>query len=118
MWKDLLEIVRKDPCTPKEAREVIDYLKRGAKARFYADENFPSAATELLRSMGARVRTAADADMLGHPDEAHATYALKHELVLLSCDRDYLNKSRFPLISCPAIFVFQFGAGTSEEYLQ
>ena len=44
MWKDLLEIVREEPCTPKEAREVLDYLERGTKARFYADENFPSAA--------------------------------------------------------------------------
>ena len=53
--------------------------------------------------------------MLGHPDGAHAAYALKNGLVLLSCDRDYLNKGRFPLISCPAIFVFQFGSGTAEE---
>ncbi|RDS79588.1 hypothetical protein DWU98_17515 [Dyella monticola] len=115
MWKDLLEIVRKDPCPPKQALEVIEYLKRGAKARFYADENFPSAATELLRSKGASVRTAVEANMLGLPDEAHAAYALKHRTILLSCDRDYLNNGRFPLISCPAIFVFQFDSGTGEE---
>lgn len=115
MWRDLMESVLEDPCPPDQAREVLDYMRRRAKARFYADENFPAATVDLLRSMGAVVKTAADTQMQGFPDEAHAAYALKHGLVLVTCDRDYLDERRFPLISCPAIFVFQFGGGTEAE---
>jgi hypothetical protein len=42
---------------PKEAQQVFTYLKRKAKARFYADENFPEQAIALLREMGAKVQT-------------------------------------------------------------
>jgi hypothetical protein len=40
-WVDLADLVRRNPPTPREAQQVLDYLARRAKARFYADENFP-----------------------------------------------------------------------------
>lgn len=118
MWRDLTDVVEADPPTTKEAQEVLHYLALRAKARFYVDENFPTSAVILLRSIGAQVRTANDAGLLGHPDENHAAYALRNGLVLLSCDRDFLDNGRFPLIHCPAIFVFQFGSGTRREIQQ
>ncbi|GGA40871.1 DUF5615 family PIN-like protein [Dyella nitratireducens] len=115
MWKDLVAIALEDPCSPKEAAEVLDNLAKKAKARFYADENFPLLAAQVLRKMGGKVKTAAEANMLGFPDEAHAAYALKRKLILVTCDRDFLNQAKFPLIKCPAIFVFNFGGGSEHE---
>ena len=57
MWVDFEAKAPK----PKEAQEVFTYLKRKAKARFYADENFPEQAIALLREMGAKVQTSRQA---------------------------------------------------------
>ena len=53
-----------------------------------------------------------------HPDENHGAYALKHGYILITCDRDYLNERRFPLIHCPAIAVVDFGTGSAQEIRQ
>jgi hypothetical protein len=65
--------------------------------------------------MGGRVITVQDSGRRGEPDENHAAYALKHGLILATCDRDYLNESRFPLIHCPALVVLDFGSGSLQE---
>src|SRR6266511_4239341 len=114
-WVDVIELVRANPPTKKEMEQVMDYRRRRAKPKFYADENFPSRAARLLRQRGGRVLTAQDAGMAGHPDEDHVAFALRGGYILLTCDRDYLNERRFPLIHCPAIVVFDFGAGSREE---
>ena len=114
-WRNIDEMVAEDPPSPREAQEVIDALARRAVARFYADENFPNTATDELRTMRARVTTAQQANLLGHPDENHLAYAKRKGLVLVTCDRDYLNERRHPLIHCPAIVVFNFGSGMREE---
>jgi predicted nucleic acid-binding protein len=114
-WVDAKIVSRQNPPKPQEIQQAEDYVQRRAKPRFFADENFPAVATAVLRSMGAKVRTAQEARRCRHPDENHAAYALKHGLALVSCDRDFLNERRFPLIHCPAIFVFDFGNGTVEE---
>ena len=95
--------------------QIFEYKGRRAKPRFYADENFPEAASELLRRLGARVSTAQEVRLRRHPDENHAAYALRKGLILLSCDRDYLDERRFPLIHCPANVVFDFGSGSIQE---
>lgn len=117
-WIDIIERVRAESPTKKEAEQVLDYQRRKAKPRFYADENFPVLAGQVLRKMGARLSTARDAGLAGHPDEDHAAYALKHGYVLVTCDRDYLDECRFPLIHCPAIIVFDFGSGSLAEIRQ
>lgn len=111
-WVDLVTIVAAESLPSKnEIAQVRDYIRRKAKARFYADENFPNRAIALLRNLGVSLTTARDAALTGHPDENHCAYALKHGYVLVTCDRDYLDNRRFPLIGCPAIFVFNFGDG-------
>jgi predicted nuclease of predicted toxin-antitoxin system len=117
-WIDLEVLVRKNPPTQKEVQQVLDFMALRAKARFYADENFPRQAVELLREAGARVRTAQEVGLGGHPDEKHIAYALKKVLVLLTCDRDFLDERRYPIIHCPAIFVFDFGSGSASEMKQ
>jgi hypothetical protein len=115
MWIDIEVLV--DP-TLRERQQVRDYLARRSKARFCADENFPERAVSFLREMGARVHTAEEASLVGQSDENYSSYALRHGLVLLTCDRDFLDEKRFPLVHCPAIFVFDFGAGTVREMKQ
>ena len=94
----------------------MDFARRKAKPRFYADENFSKLATDLLRRrLKADVLTVQDTRRKGHPDENHASEALRLGRVLITCDRDYLDKRRFPLIHCPALVVFDFGRGTAGE---
>jgi predicted nuclease of predicted toxin-antitoxin system len=106
------------PPKKKEADEVLKYVARKAKVRFFADENFPMRAVEILRAMGAKVLTVQEAGTRRHPDENHAAFALREGLILLTCDRDFLDNRRFPLVHCPAIFVFDFGDGTEREIRQ
>ncbi|MGD0293436.1 MAG: DUF5615 family PIN-like protein [Terracidiphilus sp.] len=105
-----------NPASHKEIAQATDYAKKKAKARFYADENFPAQATNLMREAGLDVITAQEAGNRRHPDENHAAYALRARRVLITCDRDYLDERRFPLIHCPAIVVFDFGPGTIQHF--
>ncbi|SRR6266576_3316097 len=114
-WIDIENIVADDQPTEREKRQVYDYARRRAKPRFYADENFPSVAIKILRQLGADVLTVRDARRRGHPDENHTAEALRLGRILITCDRDYLNDRRFPLIHCPALIVFDFGSGTVED---
>jgi hypothetical protein len=56
MWVDFEAEAPK----PKEAQQVFAYFKRKAKARFYADENFPDEPSgrieQTLRRGSTRVR--------------------------------------------------------------
>jgi predicted nuclease of predicted toxin-antitoxin system len=113
MWIDF-----KAEMPKKEVQQVISYFKRKAKARFYADENFPERAVSLLRAMGAKVQTSYQAGLNGRSDQDQLAYALRDGLVLVTCDRDFLDERRYPLIHCPAIFVFDFGSGSAEEMKQ
>lgn len=116
-WVSLAEIAKNKPPSQKEIDQLIEHRRRNAKAKFYADENFPSLATELVRANGYHILTAQRANMRGHPDENHAALALRHKRVLLTCDRDYLDHSRFPLIHCPVIVVCNFGPGSANDIL-
>ena len=62
-----------------------------------------------------QVLTAKEAGLNGHPDENHVAFALKNGCVLLTCNRDYLDEQRFPVVHCPAIVVFGFGSGSLNE---
>jgi predicted nuclease of predicted toxin-antitoxin system len=114
-WIDAVEVARETPATKKEADEVRELIRRGAKPRFYADENFPESVVAIILHMGGRAITARELHQLGKPDEDHAAYALKHGYVLLTCDRDFLNERRFPLVHSPATVVLDFGNGSADE---
>lgn len=36
----------------------------------------------------------------------------------VTCDRDYLDDRKFPLIHCPAIAVFNFGSGSVHDIIK
>jgi predicted nuclease of predicted toxin-antitoxin system len=114
-WLDAVEVSRSTPPTKKEWEQILEYRRRRAKPKFYADENFPTAAVRLLRATKVQVLTAKEAGLNGHPDENHVAFALKNGCILLTCDRDYLDEQRFPLIHCPAIVVFDFGSASLNE---
>ena len=113
-WIDF-EIPVGDQPTEGEKREVNDFAGRKAKPRFYADENFPELAIGILRQFKADVLTVREIGRRGHPDENHAAEALRLGRVLITCDRDYLDDHRFPLIHCPALVVCDFDQGTDSE---
>jgi predicted nuclease of predicted toxin-antitoxin system len=118
VWVDVEKLAAESEPSPKEKRQVEDYLARHAKPRFYSDEDFPETAVSLLRRIGARVQTVREAELAHHEDEDHVAYALRNRLILLTCDRDFLNDTRFPLTHCPAIVVFDFGSGSIREMEQ
>jgi hypothetical protein len=113
-WIDIKESAER-PASQQEVSQVLEYVRRKAKPRFYADENFPDIATLILRERGADILTVQEARRQGQPDENHAAEALRLGRILITCDRDYLNERRFPLISCPAIVVCDFGRGRVNE---
>jgi predicted nuclease of predicted toxin-antitoxin system len=117
-WVNIQVLVAQNPPSQNEVQQVQDYLSRKAKPRFLADENFPEPAIKLVRTMGGKIQTADVAGLKGHPDENHIAYARRNGLALLTCDRDFLDERRFPLVHCPAIFVFDFGFGSRQEMKQ
>lgn len=117
-WVNVEESVMANPPNEREKRQVVDLIGRKARPRFYADENFPPVAVAILRRRKADVLTVQEARQSGHPDENHAARALRLGRVLITCDRDYLDERKFPLVHCPAIVVCDFGPGTSNEILK
>ena len=117
-WVNIEDVVAQNLPSQKEVQQVLDYLSRKAKSRFLADEYFPEPAVTLLRAMGGKVQTSDAAGLKRHPDENYAAYARRNGLVLATCDRDFLDERRFPLIHCPAIFGFDFGFGSRQEMKQ
>ena len=113
-WIDF-EIPVGDEPTERAKQEINDFARRKAKPRFYADENFPQLATAILRGLKADVLTVQANRRRGHPDENHAAEALRLGRILITCDRDYLDERRFPLLHCPALVVCDFGRGTADE---
>jgi hypothetical protein len=51
----------------------------------------------------------------GASDENHVAEALRLGRMLITCDRDYLDERRFPVVHCPALVVCDFGRGTVSE---
>lgn len=115
VWRDVIALAEEHPASMKESAEVYAALAKGTKARFYADENFPPAAVRLVKKRGGKVKTAVQVGMLGRDDDAHAAYARDNKLILLTCDRDFLNQTKFPLNQSPATYVLNFGGGSAEE---
>ncbi|WP_199100998.1 DUF5615 family PIN-like protein [Dyella sp. ASV21] len=115
MWRDPEDLKENSAWSTAAPEQEVDGLRPQTTVCFYADEHFPPRAVELLRSVGAAVQTAAEANLLGQPAHAHAAHALQRGLALFTCDRDFLDDGQFPLPHSPAIFVFQFGEGTPSD---
>ena len=70
--------------TERERRQVDDFARRKAKPRFYADENFPELAIEMLKGLNADVMNVRNTRRKGHPDENHAAEALRLGRILIT----------------------------------
>lgn len=115
MWREFEEPFETHAPAPADGYPPAGQEDALPATRFYADENFPTRAVDLLRSAGAKVESAFDVGLLGQPGETHAEHALAHGFVLLTCDPCFLDEQRFPLARCPVVFVFQFGNGTVRD---
>ena len=103
----------------REQKEIENYWRQKQKRpRFYADEDFPTRAVEIVREVGLNIVTAREAGKRGHPDENQLAEARRQGRILLSCDRDFLNDRRFPLIQSSTLVVFDFGTRTEDEIVQ
>ena len=114
-------------CVPSPIQQPRQVLEYAARARLRqvshvqralasdADENFPVRATAILREYKANVLTVQEARRTGHPDGNHTAESLRLRRILITCDRDYLDERRFPLINCPALVVCDFGGGSDRE---
>ncbi|HEX4310602.1 MAG TPA: DUF5615 family PIN-like protein, partial [Acidobacteriaceae bacterium] len=86
-----------------EVSENLKILAHGSSIGFshesrHGDWNVTPSRRTLVR--GAQVVTVQEADLRRHPDENHAAFALRYGYILLTCDRDYLDNRKFPLIHC------------------
>jgi len=57
-WIDEVEVARGTSATKKERGQALEYRRRKANPKFYADENFPAAAVQALRDTKVQVLTA------------------------------------------------------------
>ena len=63
------------------------------RVRFHCDEHIDSAVVGGLRRRGADVTTAAEAGLLGAPDEQHLEFARAQQRLIITKDRDFLRLS-------------------------
>lgn len=113
-WQFVTDIHWPEPPL-REVREVVEFSKRRRRPRFYADENFPRTAENLLKESKLSVLTAREAGTLQHSDESHIALARRERRILLTQDRDFLNERKFPLIACPTIVVLHFATGSRSD---
>jgi predicted nuclease of predicted toxin-antitoxin system len=114
-WVPLTDLPERRAANARETREVELFARRRAKPRFYADENFPPLATEVLRNLDASVVTVQEQRRRGHPDENVISETRRLRRVLITRDRDFLDERRHPIIQCPVVVVCDFGSGTPLE---
>ncbi len=95
-WKPI--IVSKE----EEAAFIRTFSK---KARFLLDEDIDPTLAPTLRNLGWNVRTVAEADLRGHPDESVLAYAKREDRVLLTHDDGYLDDRRHPPHRNPGVIV-------------
>jgi len=89
--------------------------KKPKKMRFYVDEDVPPLAVTILRERGFNVRTVQEAKVDGHPDENHLAEAKKQGRILITCDNDFLDDRKYPLLGCPTLVQCDFGSRTRDE---
>jgi hypothetical protein len=104
------------PATDKETEEVLKFAKlKKCKAKSYSDGDFPARAVGRRRSIKIDVMTAKEARMTRRGGEHHLAFARKTCRILLTCDGDFLNLRRFPLIQSPKVVVCDFGTRTDTK---
>jgi predicted nuclease of predicted toxin-antitoxin system len=59
------------------------------KPKFYTDEHVPSAVVEQLQRRGVDIVRCQDVDLRTADDSEHLAYAIEHERILVSRDKDF-----------------------------
>jgi predicted nuclease of predicted toxin-antitoxin system len=84
-----------------------EQMKRlSGEARFYADQNLDEAFIDILRWDKLDVLRARDIGAEAQPDTFHYKYAFRHNRVLLTQDRDFLDEELFPLSQTCGVVIF------------
>jgi len=90
----------------REWRQIDDKLRAfRKKPRFLIDENVSPDVASVLREKGYNVHTVGEVRFGGRGDEAVFQYAKKEDRILITGDRDFLNRRRFPPDKSPGVAV-------------
>lgn len=100
------------PISEEELRSFDKYFRK--KAKFYADADIEPIIIELLRDLKFKVQTAGEAGLTGHDDADHVAHAFRHNRILLTRDRDYLDDRKHPPYRNPGIVVLDIEPMTRE----
>jgi predicted nuclease of predicted toxin-antitoxin system len=76
--------------------------------RFLVDADLPRSLARHLRAAGLQVEDVRDIGLRKSPDDDIFTYAVSHDLALISGDVDFGNILRFPLGSHHGLIVTRF----------
>jgi predicted nuclease of predicted toxin-antitoxin system len=83
-------------------RELSELKKR---SQFLLDENVHPDAFDVLRKHGLNVTSISERRLSGRSDESIWEFARKHDRIIFTSDRDFLNERRFPLVQSPGVVV-------------
>ncbi|HVN37983.1 MAG TPA: DUF5615 family PIN-like protein [Myxococcota bacterium] len=75
------------------------------KVRFLVDETLGESVAAALRRRGWNAKTVADAGLGGHDDHDVFMAAWRERRFILTQDRDFLDRRRFPFHRCHGVFV-------------
>lgn len=113
-WVRIEDLPTPEP-SRKEIEELVRYSRMRIWPRFVADESVPDEVLRCLQRKGLDVLTHHQAGLTGHSDEDYISFAKRDGRILVTCDTDFLDDRRFPLLDSPCIVVVDLGAGTQAE---
>lgn len=91
-------------------RPNADHSRLLPKTRFYADHNVPSGLIRALRLKGVSVVTAAERGKESASDQEHYSEAVRLRRILLTHDRDFLDRRKFSTRGGTGIVVIDGGS--------
>jgi predicted nuclease of predicted toxin-antitoxin system len=106
MWKAIKNL------NDSEIREFQRRFRK--KARFLIDESLGVGAARMIQERGYNAVYVGDIGLTGRDDTDIMAYAWREDRILLTHDRDFLNRSRFPDHRNPGVVVLPGAAGSTE----
>ena len=91
------------PIDQAELKSFDRYFYKEAK--FYSDEDVEPVIIEILRDLGFKVQTAREVGLVVRDDTDHIAYAFRHDRILLTKDKDYLDDRKHPNHRNPGVVV-------------
>jgi predicted nuclease of predicted toxin-antitoxin system len=102
------------PCPEISAAEFRSFKRRFRKqARFLVDESLGVEAARVVRAHGYNCVFVGEVGLAGHDDSAVYGFAWQDDRILLTHDRDFLDRRRFPDHRNPGVIILPGGSGST-----